>query len=96
MMEFIFQLKLNKPPGVYSGDVHYLLILSHGYRHYQLYWSYFGPLAEPWQSYINGNLLIHPSLSGNHFQAFDTEENLNNVRLICDPLIEKLHSSSSF
>lgn len=32
MMEFIYNLKLEKPTGTYCGDVEYLMILPDGYR----------------------------------------------------------------
>lgn len=62
------------------------------YRHYELYWSYYGPLATPWEEYINGTLTVHKTLKGNHFQAFDNDENMENVRAICDPLVDKVRA----
>lgn len=90
MMEFIFNLKLAPPTGVYVGDVDYLLILPDGWKHYLLYWGYNGPLADPWRNYIDGELRIHETIKGNHFQAFDTEENMSAVKSIVDPLLAKV------
>ncbi|KAJ8613538.1 hypothetical protein CTAYLR_002157, partial [Chrysophaeum taylorii] len=90
MMEFSYNLKLEKPTGIYVGDVDYLMILPDGYRHYELYWSYSGDLAAPWQAYVDGTLYVHKTLKGNHFQAFDTESNMDNVKAICDPLLDNV------
>ncbi|KAJ8599503.1 hypothetical protein CTAYLR_007317 [Chrysophaeum taylorii] len=95
MMEFIYNLKLAPPSGVYRGDVHYLMIVPDGWRHYDLYWSYRGSLEEPWRAFIDGDLHVHKTIKGNHFQAFDTDENMEAVKIVIDPLLDKVHEQQA-
>lgn len=92
MMEFIYNLKLSRPTGTYVGDVDYLMILPDGWKHYSLYWGYNGSLEGPWRDYIEGNLCVHNTIKGNHFQAFDTDENMENVKAVVDPLLERVRN----
>ena len=92
MTEFIFNLRLEPPRAALDRDVHYFLIEPDGWKHYDFYWGYTGDLAEPWKDFVapGREFTVHRGVEGNHFQAFDTDANMDVIKAVVQPLLDGL------
>ncbi|KAH8095307.1 hypothetical protein JL720_2598 [Aureococcus anophagefferens] len=93
MTEFIFNLRLEPPRAALDRDVHYFLIEPDGWKHYDFfYWGYKGDLVEPWKDFVapGREFTVHRGVEGNHFQAFDTDANMDVIKAVVQPLLDGL------
>ena len=80
------------PRAALDRDVHYFLIEPDGWKHYDFYWGYTGDLVEPWKDFVapGREFTVHRGVEGNHFQAFDTDANMDVIKAVVQPLLDGL------